>query len=259
MMARGLILFGMQRFCLTALFLIVPVAAQAQDDVRPPIVIEPPEFEMPQPSPQAPPPLQRIPEVEPDTETDETLTLDIPGEDIAPEVTEPDYSKLPPAAEREARLGVLFERLAAEEDADTANLIAEEIWAIWLDSGSASVNLVLRRGSDAQSKGDTQLARRLFNHTTDLSPEFAEGWARSSRLALERKNYNRALNESIRALTLEPRHFYALWTMGNVLEVLNRPEEALEAYREASRLYPELKAVKDRLETMVGEVEGTVL
>ena len=249
-------LFRMTRVFLTALILALPMPALAQDTT------ERPQFEMPQtspetsplPSPEAPPPLQRIPEVEP-----ETPDLDLPGEDIAPEVTEPDYSKLPPAAERQARLDVLFERLAAEADAETANLVAEEIWAIWLDSGSASVNLVLRRGSDAQAKGNLKLARRMYNHTTDLAPDFAEGWARSSRLALEQKKYNRALNEAVQTLTLEPRHFYALWTMGNVFEVLNRPEEALEAYREANRLYPELAAVKERLEELEGDVEGSVL
>ena len=74
---------------------------------------------------------------------------------------------------------------------------------------------------------------------------------------MEQKDYNRALNEAIKALTLEPRHFYALWTMGNVFEALDRQDEALEAYREANRLYPELKAVKDRLATMEKEVEGS--
>ena len=44
-----------------------------------------------------------------------------------------------------------------------------------------------------------------------------------------------------------------------MFEALNRPDEALEAYREANRLYPELKAVKERLEQLEGEVEGTVL
>lgn len=182
---------------------------------------------------------------------------DAPNVELTP--TKPDYSKLSPSAERELRLNSLFDRLGAEDDSGTANLIAEEIWALWLDSGSASVNLVLRRGSDAQAKGDMKLARLMYDHTTSLSPDFAEGWARSARLALEEKNLSRALNESIRALAIEPRHFYALWTMGNVFEQLGRTEEALEAYREANTLYPELAAVKERREALESDVDGTVL
>lgn len=99
----------------------------------------------------------------------------------------------------------------------------------------------------------------MFDHVTTLSPEYAEGWARSSRLAMEQKDLSRALTEAAQALILEPRHFFALWTMGNIFEQLGRQEEALEAYREANKLYPELKAVKDRLEAMQSAIDGDVL
>ncbi len=188
-----------------------------------------------------------------------------PGADKADQAQEadkpdqPDYSKLSKSAERTARLDEMFERLAAAPDAESANLVAEEIWAIWLDSGSPSINLVLRRGSDAQSKGKNAKARRFYDSVTGLSPDYAEGWARSARLALEEKDFSRALTEAAQALIIEPRHFYALWTMGNVFEQLGRTEEALEAYREANKLYPELKAVKDRKEALEQQLEGAVL
>ena len=138
-------------------------------------------------------------------------------------------------------------------------MIAEEIWVIWLDSGSPSINLVLRRGSDAVVKEQRKKARRMFDNVTSLQPDFAEGWARSSRLALEEKDFSRALTEAVRTLSLEPRHFYALWTLGNAFERLGRQEEALEAYREANALYPELAQVKERLKALEAEVEGDVL
>jgi len=121
------------------------------------------------------------------------------------------------------------------------------------------VNLVLRRGADAQKKKNIKVARRLYDETTKLRPEFAEGWARSSRLALEENNLSRALNEAAKTLVLEPRHFYALWTMGNVFEQLGRGNEALESYREANKLHPQLKAVKDRLSELESDINGDVL
>ncbi len=189
---------------------------------------------------------------DPTPERDDTV-------DVAPDIQGPDYSRMTSQEERNARLDILFERIKIEEKAEDANLIAEEIWAIWLDSDSDSVNFLLRRGTAAQKRGDIALARRLYDHVTTLSPDYAEGWSRSGRLALEEKDINRALVEITRALIIEPRHFYALWTLGNVFERLERRSEALEAYREANRLYPELKAVKDRLELMQGEVEGGLL
>jgi len=195
----------------------------------------------------------------PDAETVPSDEADLITEEPTPEIDKPDYSHLTPKAERQARLDEIFERLQAEKDPEDANLIAEEAWALWLDSGSASINFVLRRGSGAQKRGELKLARRMFDHVTTLSPDYAEGWARSSRLALDEKDLGRALNESAQALVLEPRHFYALWTMGNVFEQLGRQDEALEAYREANKLYPELKAVKDRLGAMQSAIDGDVL
>ena len=263
--ARGLILLGM-RLLPTALFfalsfaLALPLTANAQDRSQDDtgdgeaLIIRPPSADLPAPEPLFGP--------ESDADAAEDAQLEdetIDGEDIVPEELAPDYSKLSPKAEREARLNDLFVTLAEREDAESANLVAEEIVAIWIDSGSASVNLLLRRGTEAAAKGDPKMARKMYNYAVDLSPEFAEAWARSARLALTQKDYNRALNESLKALSLEPRHFYTLWTLGNALEALNRPDEALETYREANRLYPELTVVKDRLGELEAQVDGTVL
>jgi len=261
--ARGLILLGMRLLPTALLFALpfslafaLPLSAHAQS--RPQI------DELPGPEP-----LFRPQPDSDETETEDSDNLEvesadkdgagIEGEDVIPEDLEPDYSKLSPKAEREARLNDLFIDLASREDEESANLVAEEITAIWVESGSASVNLLLRRGSDAAGKGDPKMARKMYNHAVDLSPDYAEAWSRSARLALTQKDFNRALNESLKTLTLEPRHFYALWTLGNTLEALNRPDDALEAYREANELYPELKAVKDRLGELEVEVDGSVL
>ena len=249
-------LFGM-RILLTALFLALPAAGFAQDRTPDGRVItqKPPAGSLPAPDPLQLPPLEdQVPTLDLESEAAEMI-----DEDIIPESLAPDYSKLSPSAERAARLDDLFIKLAEREDEESANLVAEEIVAIWIDSGSASVNLLLRRAVDASAKGDPKLARKMYNYAVDLSPDFVEAWARSARLALTQKDYNRALNESLKTLAMEPRHFYALWTLGNTLEALNRPDEALEAYREANRIYPELKVAKDRLEQLEIEIGGTVL
>lgn len=275
----------------TAALLLSAAAPAFAQDVR----IEPPEaVQDPEVQPETPPETDRpfmpdslgeprplleiipldeleklgLPEGTIDPETGELLTLtpkDLAPKDPAPKdeaaapIEKPDYSRLPESEERAVRLDALFERLQAEENAQSANLIAEEIWAIWLDSGSASVDMLLRRGTAAQKRGNDRLARRMYNHVIELSPDYAEGWARSARLALEEDDLSRALSEATQALILEPRQFYAHWTLGNIFEKVGRTEEAYETYKEANRLYPELKPVKDRLEMMKGDIEGDVL
>lgn len=176
-----------------------------------------------------------------------------------PMPAKPDYSDLTEAQERQTRLDKLFERLKDEENAEDANLIAESIWAIWLDSTSDSVNLLLRRGTAAEKRGDDKLARILYDHVTRLSPDYAEGWSRSARLAIEEGDLSRALSEVTRALVIEPRHFYAFWTLGNIFERIGNTDAAYEAYSQANALYPELKAVKDRVGMLRKSIEGDAL
>lgn len=222
----------------------------ASENDRSRIIVEPPTIEPPVellPAPDLPPEA-----AEPDPDV---LLPEAP----APEIEQPDYSQLSRNEERAARLDDMFERLASAETEAEGRLIAEEIWAVWLDSDSASTNLVLRRGAAAQARGDNAMARRMFDHATTLMPDHAEGWARSARLALEERDFARAASESVRALTLEPRHFYALWTLGTVLERLGRQDEALDAYREANRLHPTLESVSDRVDALEAQLDGGLL
>lgn len=160
---------------------------------------------------------------------------------------------------RAKMLHVLFLNLKNAPDEEAAKFIAEEIWAVFLQSGSASVDFALLRGISAQSRGDKKLARRMFDHVLRLQPEYAEGWARSGRLAIEEDDLNRAISDIQQTLVIEPRHFYALWTLGNILEKLGRSDAAFEAYLEAYKLYPEHKEIKDRVENMRETIRGKAL
>jgi len=177
-------MFGIMRILLNSLVMTLAIAGQAfaQD-----IQIEPPELVTPE-----------------DIAPDITLKPEAGSEVEAEGDTGPDYSDLTEEAERKARLDALFTRLQAETHAENADLIAEEIWAA------------------AQKRGERKLARRMYDNVTGLSPDYAEGYARSARLALEEDDLGRALKEAAQALIYEPRHFYALWTMGNVFEKLSR-------------------------------------
>lgn len=213
------------------------------------------------------PPLVEVPEPEPlSGEIPEPPAIDLQP---APEPAEPSLSDgvaearpdiiITNEAERAEKLDALFDKLKSESDADAANLIAEEIWAIWLRSSSASIDYVLGRGNIAQKAGKLDLAARMYDHVIRLEPQYAEGWVRSGRLALEKRDLGRAMHDVTQGLIYEPRHFYALWTLGNIFEQLGQRDEAFEAYSEASKIYPALKAVKDRVEYLSGDVEGEAL
>lgn len=216
-----------------------------------------PELPDPAPAPDLPP----VPDA-PGGEADTDAPPNSSGKADAQAGTDadaPDYSQLSRVEERSERLDVLFARLADAQNETQAGLVAEEIWALWTRSGSASVDFTLRRAATAQARGEARKARAFFDRVTQLEPGFAEGWARSGRLALDERDFSLAVGDSLRALRIEPRHYYALWTLGSVLERLGQPENALEVYREALALYPLLEGVEARVKTLEAQVNGGVL
>ena len=68
----------------------------------------------------------------------------------------------------------MFSRLkAASEEAEAAD-IAADIWATWLESGSATVDLLMQRAVDAAAVEDTETARELLDRVILLKPDYPE-------------------------------------------------------------------------------------
>ncbi len=141
---------------------------------------------------------------------------------------------------RGQRLDRLFAALQTADRATAAELEGD-IWTAWLDSGSPTVDLLMRRGLLAQERGALSEARDFFSAAIRLEPAYAEAWNRRAGVYLQENNTSGALADIGETLRLEPRHFGALVGLGLVLEELDKKRAALEAYRSALKLYPQLE------------------
>lgn len=151
-------------------------------------------------------------------------------------------------------LDEILNRLARADDADTANLLAEEAQARFRHSGSASVDLILTRGMQAQARGDLDLASDFYADLTDLAPKFAEGWNMRANVEYQRGDLQGALDDMAKAIDLQPRNFAALASLGQLLESMQQYRAALKAYDDALRVHPFLETAikgKERLEKAV--------
>lgn len=151
---------------------------------------------------------------------------------------------------RARKLDRLFASLAAADRA-SAPAIAEDIWAAWLESGSPTVDLLMRRGLLAQERGELSAARDFYTAAIRLDPGYAEAWHRRASVYMQDNDPRAALADLGEALTREPRHFGALAGLGEIMEQLEKKAAALEAYRSALKIYPlmeEARAGAARLE-----------
>lgn len=169
----------------------------------------------------------------------------------------------PPPAQGEERpdarqraLDLLFGQLAAAESAEEGRALEGAIQALWLQSGSPSVDLLMGRGLDALHEEDYDRAYFYFDEVVTLSPGFAEGWNKRATIHYIREDYASALRDIEQTLRLEPRHYEALAGLGIILEELGDKKGALDAYRRALALDPWLRDGKSRIEPLELEVEG---
>ncbi|MBA85152.1 tetratricopeptide repeat protein [Thalassobius sp. S69A] len=130
---------------------------------------------------------------------------------------------------------------------DEAKRLAEEIALRWTQSGSAAMDLLVKRGQDALKRGEMTVALDHFTALTDHAPDFAEGWHLRASAFYQTQKFGMALHDLERALTLNPNHFQALYGLGVILEQLDRPKMALEAYELALAIYPHYDEANDAI------------
>ncbi len=152
----------------------------------------------------------------------------------------------PPALARQddARLDALFDELYAAPDAGEARRIEQEIWRLWIASGSETIDLLVHRGSLSMAEGAYDVALTIFNSVVELDPEFAEGWNKRATLYYLMGRFDASVADIQHTLGLEPRHFGALSGLGMIYSALDDDERALKAYRKALEVNPHLPGAR---------------
>lgn len=165
---------------------------------------------------------------------------------------------LPCSSAFAASLDELFQELAMA-DSESQPKIERQIMAEWERSGSAAMDLLLRRGKDALDEGDADAAVEHFSALVDHAPDFAEAYNGRATAYFLLGLFGPALDDLRQALVLEPRHFGAMQGLGVIFEGLEQPEKALEAYRAVLALNPASADVLEAVERLELQLEGQAL
>ena len=158
--------------------------------------------------------------------------------------------------DRNKTLGELYDRLGAAKDLGQARPITESIEELWHNSGSDTVDLLLSRSERLIKDADLDVASEILDATIDLAPETAEAWHKRATVEFLRKDYESALSDIRRSLSLDPRNYRAMNDLGIMLEAAGEKKDALEAYRKALKANPFLDEARDAIKELAHEVEG---
>lgn len=152
----------------------------------------------------------------------------------------------------------LLEQLRMAEPGDAAR-IERDIARAWSNSGSASMNLLLKRGKDALDIKDFPVAIEHLTALTDHAPEFAEGFHTRAMAYFHADLIGPALGDLEMTLALNPHHFGAMRGLAVIFEKLGDASRAHQAYEMVLRLHPNDEEAQKGVERLRDKVQGREL
>jgi tetratricopeptide (TPR) repeat protein len=150
----------------------------------------------------------------------------------------------------------LLARLAKAQDPRAAKRIASAVQALWMRSGSDTVDLLTARSAEAQRAKKLDMAIKLMDEAVGMRPDFTEGWNRRATLHFLGKDFDEAMADLHEVLIREPRHFGAWVGLGRILADAGLEARSLDAYRKALEIYPAIEGLKKQVDELTLKVEG---
>jgi tetratricopeptide (TPR) repeat protein len=145
----------------------------------------------------------------------------------------------------------LLERLRDDQPA-VRGLAEQAIWAVWSRSDDPEVDKLFARGVAEMEGHEFASAIATFTRIIELKPEFAEGWNKRATVYFLVGDFRRSLADCDEVIRRNPYHFGALAGYGQIYLHLEQYDKALEYFRRALAVNPNLEGVRsliDALET----------
>ena len=130
------------------------------------------------------------------------------------------------------------------------------LWEIWSHSGDDSVDAMLANGKNLLKNEAYQQAVALFSTIIETDPGFAEGYNQRAIAYFMLEEWSKAIRDCKQTIALNPYHFGAFAGMGHVYVRLGKIEEAIEAYKQALIINPNLISIAEAVLRLRGQTEN---
>ncbi len=144
----------------------------------------------------------------------------------------------------------LFQKLARAADARDAIDAEERIWSVWMAHPNAAAAAVLDRATGDIAARRYDIAETRLVRLIRVCPGYAEAWHKLGTLHYLLGQDAESLANLHRTLEIEPRHFGALASIGEILLGESERDGADLAFRSALRVHPRQDGVRERLEEL---------
>jgi tetratricopeptide (TPR) repeat protein len=147
----------------------------------------------------------------------------------------------------------LLDRLA-DDDMQVRAAAAQAVWKAWGRSGDADIDTQYQLGLRQLSTGDLDEAIATFGLILRHKPAFAEAWNKRATAYYLRGDFVRSLADCDKVFELAPRHFGALAGAATIHARLGRPERALELFKRALAVNPNMDDSVEIIRTLEKQI-----
>jgi tetratricopeptide (TPR) repeat protein len=170
-------------------------------------------------------------------------------------LTAPDPALRRSAAGRLGEVGTMADVSALvknlrDSDAQVRKTAEDAIWSIWERSGDPMIDALYKRGIEQMNSGNTADAIETFNLIISKKPDFAEGWNKRATLYYMTGDYEKSLRDCDEVIKRNPLHFGVLSGVGLIYMRLAEPERALEYFKRAFAINPNLEDVARHIKAL---------
>ena len=128
-----------------------------------------------------------------------------------------------------------------DDDPRVRDSAADAMWRIWSRSGDPAIDALFARGLEQMSAGAFDGALATFNDIVQRKPGFAEGWNKRATIYFLIGENEKSLTDCDEVFKRNPNHFGALSGAGQIHLRLGHPERALEFFKRALQVNPNLE------------------
>ena len=140
--------------------------------------------------------------------------------------------------QNDPRLNNLFKKLNETENQEEISDLIKNIWNIWYEVDDPKVIEYFEKGIQAMRIRNYPLAVRFFNNLIEKDPNFAEAWNKRATVYFMMGDFDKSMQDIIKTLELEPRHFGALDGMGLIFIHQGQYQQAIDVYDKMLEIFP---------------------
>jgi tetratricopeptide (TPR) repeat protein len=147
-------------------------------------------------------------------------------------------------------------RALLDEDRTVRTLAETSIRAVWCRAGNQQhrheLTVIMQLSAARQHQEAADCATALI----EKAPWFAEAWNQRAAAHFHLHRFAEAIRDCHETLEINPYHFLAAANMGRAYLELGNHVSALESFRRALRLHPDLEEIRAQVVRLTRMVEG---